>query len=96
MRAVVAIRCQLLLATKCDNLAVHRQLDEAAAMWGQQMADLQAACEQRITGRVWLYTCGCLCACVCVCGGSEAAATWGQQMAHLQAACKQRIAGRAG
>jgi hypothetical protein len=36
------------------NLAVHRQLEEAAATWGQQMADLQAAYEQRIAGRVWL------------------------------------------
>lgn len=32
------------------NLAVQRQLEEAADTWGRQMADLQAACEQRVAG----------------------------------------------
>jgi hypothetical protein len=33
-----------------SNLAIQRQLETAAGTWGQQMAGLQAACEQRIAG----------------------------------------------
>lgn len=38
------------------NLAVHRQLEEAAEAWGRQMAELQAACEARIAGG-WGFSC---------------------------------------
>lgn len=33
-----------------SNLAIQRQLDTAADTWGQQMAELQGACEQRMAG----------------------------------------------
>lgn len=35
------------------NLAIQRQLEDAAQTWGRQMAELQAACEQRLAG-VWM------------------------------------------
>jgi hypothetical protein len=43
-----------------SNLAIQRQLDTAAETWGQQMAELQAACEQRMAGEAPSAHCVCV------------------------------------